>query len=125
MCVDGSQFVGWHGAPRQLSHRQRRPTSGRYEPLGLLMLLQGTTRARYVRDETVRGTPARVIAVRTGPADLTVWVDDQHVRRIRLEGRDSIRWASVSWTATLELWDFGVPVDSLDWSRLPSFRADG
>jgi hypothetical protein len=26
---------------------------------------------------------------------------------------------------TLELWDFGVPVDSLDWSRLPSFRAEG
>jgi hypothetical protein len=55
MCVDGSQFVGWHGAPRQLSHRQRRPTSGRYEPLGLLMLLQGTTRARYVRTRRCAG----------------------------------------------------------------------
>jgi hypothetical protein len=26
---------------------------------------------------------------------------------------------------TFELWDFGVPVGSLDWSRLPSFQAAG
>jgi hypothetical protein len=42
----------------------------------------------------------------------------------RLGGRSGAL-EHVSRTATLELWDFGVPVDSLDWSRLPSFRAPG
>jgi hypothetical protein len=28
-------------------------------------------------------------------------------------------------TETFELWEFGVPVGSLDWSRLPSFRGTG
>ena len=63
--------------------------------------------------------------MRTDPAELTVWVDDQHVRRIRFEEHASSRQASVSRVVTLELWDFGIPVDSLDWSRLPSFRTEG
>jgi hypothetical protein len=125
MCVDGRQFAGMPGTPLQASYRQRRPPAGRYEPLGLLMPLQGTTGAQHVGDETVRGTPCRVVAVRTGSAELTVWVDDQHVRRIRFEEHASSRQASVSRIVTLDLWDFGVPVDSLDWSRLPSFRTDG
>lgn len=125
MCVDGRQFAGMPGTPLQASYRQRRPPTGRYEPLGLLLPLQGTTGAHHVSDETVRGTPCRMAAVQTGPAELTVWVDDQHVRRIRFEEHASSRRASVSRIVTLELWDFGVPVDSLDWSRLPSFRTDG
>jgi hypothetical protein len=125
MCVDGRQFAGMPGAPLRLSHRQRRPPSGRYEPLGLLTPLRDTTGAQHVGDETVRGTPCRVVAVWTGPAELIVWVDDQHVRRIRFEEQASRRQASVSRIVTLDLWDFGVPVDSLDWSRLPSFRKDG
>ena len=32
------------------------------------------------------------------------------------------RIAQATKTETVELWDFGVPVDSLGWSRLPSFR---
>jgi hypothetical protein len=89
------------------------------------VLLPGTTDAQHVGDETVRGTPCQMIAVRAGPAGLTVWVDDQHVRRIRFEEHASSGQASVTRIVTLELWDFGVPVSSLDWSRLPSFRADG
>ena len=27
-------------------------------------------------------------------------------------------------TKTLELWDFGVPVDSLDWTRFPSIPSN-
>ena len=56
-----------------------------------------------------------------GPAELTVWIDDEHIRRIRREERAE----TISRTATLELWDFGVPVDALDWSRLPSLRPPG
>jgi len=124
MCVDGRQFAGVPGASRRTSHRQRRPPSGLHEPLGLLLLLPGTTDAQHVGDEAVRGTPCRVVAVRAGPTGLTVWVDDQHIRRIWLEEHASPWPAGALRTVTLELWDFGVPVDSLDWSRLPSFRAD-
>ena len=124
MYIDGKRFGGRPGHPVQARHRDHRPEQLR-DPLGLLMLLQGTTDARHVRDERVRGTPCRVVAVRAGPAGLTVWVDDQHVRRIRFEEHASSGQTSVSRTVTLELWDFGVPADSLDWSRLPSFRTEG
>ena len=124
MYIGGQRFGGQPGHPVQARHRDHHEPKQPYDPLGLLMLLQGTTDAQHVRDEAVRGTPCRVAAVRTGSAGLTVWIDDEHVRRIRFEEHASSRQASVSRLVTLELWDFGVPVDSLDWSRLPSFRAD-
>jgi hypothetical protein len=80
MCVDGRQFAGRPETLLQASYRQRRPPTGRYEPLGLLMPLQGTTDAQPVRDETVRGTPCRMVAVQTGPPELTAWIDDQHAQ---------------------------------------------
>ena len=125
MRVDDGHFAGRPGTPLQARHRQRRPPTGLNEPLELLVLLPGTTDAHHVGDEMVRGTPCQMIAVRTGPAELTVWVDDQHVRRIRREEHASSGQASVSRIVSLELWDFGVPVSSLDWSRLPRFRAEG
>jgi hypothetical protein len=88
----------------------------------LLRLPHSATGARPVGDETLRGTPCRMIAVTTpDPAGLTVWIDDEHIRQVRYEEL----MEHVSRTTTLELWDFGVPVDSLDWSRLPSFRTPG
>ena len=57
-----------------------------------------------------------------GTDEFTVWIDDEHVRRIQTVDRGSGRSARATKTETVELWDFGVPVDSLDWSRLPSFR---
>jgi hypothetical protein len=54
-----------------------------------------------------------------------LWIDEEHIRRVRLEERASEKYSSVSKRRTLELWDFGVPADSLDWSRLPSFRTPG
>ncbi len=49
---------------------------------------------------------------------VAVWIDGQHVRRIRFEQAPFRR-------LTLDLWEFGVPVDELDWSRLPAFRSPG
>jgi len=47
-----------------------------------------------------------------------VWIEDTQIRRIRFsfEGIEQH-------TDTLELWDFGVSLDDLDWTRLPTFRS--
>ena len=146
--VDGRRFGGLSGeplGPRYENHRRR----GRQDdPLELLRLVQGVTEARYAGAETVRATPCRLVIATAGPAEFTVWIDDEHVRRIQTVERASGASAGapptpttsapttastpiasptsaisvVSKTETLELWDFGVPVDALDWSRLPSFR---
>ena len=70
----------------------------------------------------VRGTLCRTIIVTAGEAKLMAWIDDEHIRRIQVEDRAANGRSTVSKTLTLELWDFGVPVDSLDWLRLPSIR---
>ena len=57
-----------------------------------------------------------------GQDEFTVWIDDERIRRFQAVERGSGRSALVTKTETVELWDFGVPVDSLDWSRLPAFR---
>jgi hypothetical protein len=95
------------------------------EPLGLLTQLRSTTDARYTGDDTVRGTPCEVLAVLAGPAELTVWIDDAHIRRIESAEHAVDQYSSVSKRLTIELWDFGVAIDSLDWSRLSSFCAPG
>jgi hypothetical protein len=125
MYIDGKRFGGRPGSLVQAHHRDHHAPDRRSDPLGLLMLLQGTTDAQHVRDETVRGTPCRMVAVRAGSAGLTVWIDDEHIRRIRFEEHASSVQASVSRIVTLELWDFGLPAVSLDWSRLPSLRTPG
>ena len=108
----------------------------------LLRLLPGTTDASLDGTETIRGTVCRRLAahvdmerasdangegLRPPPVDrfeqlravpVTVWIDGQHVRRVRFEGGRPVR-------ATLDLWEFGVPVGGLDWSRLPTFRSPG
>jgi len=125
MYIDGKRFGGRPGHPVQARHRDHHVPEQPYDPLGLLMLVQGTTGAQYVRVEPVRGTLCRMAAVRTGSAGLTVWIDDEHIRRIRFEEHASRGQASVSRIVTLELWDFGPPAESLNWSRLPSFRTPG
>lgn len=127
MGVDGKRFSGQSGQllqPRLQRHRVPGPTVPD-EPLGLLMQLQSATDARCTGDDTVRGTPCQVLAVLAGPAELTVWIDDAHIRRIESAEHASDQYSSVSKRLTIELWDFGVAIDSLDWSRLPSFRAPG
>lgn len=127
MGVNGKRFNGQSGEllqPRLENHRVPAPTVPD-EPLGLLMQLQGATDARHTGDETVRGTPCQVLAVLAGPAELTVWIDDAHIRRIESAEHASNQYSSVTKRWTIELWDFGVAIDSLDWSRLPSFRTPG
>ena len=45
---------------------------------------------------------------------VTVWIDQEHVRGIRVSGRGQVY--------TLELWDIGVDVTGFDWTRLSTFR---
>jgi hypothetical protein len=127
MGIDGKRFTGQSGEllqPRLQSHRVPAPTVPD-EPLGLLMQLQGVTDARLTGDEVVRGTLCQVLAVLAGPAELTVWIDDAHIRRIESAEHASDEHSSVTKRWTIELWDFGVATGSLDWSRLPSFRTPG
>jgi hypothetical protein len=57
-----------------------------------------------------------------------VWTDGQYVRRVRFAKRpgndispDLDRYGGL---IQFELWDFGVPVAHLDWSRLPDFTTE-
>ncbi len=122
MCIDGRHFGGPSGHPLQARHRNNRPPKQAHDPLGLLRLLLGAAEAQHAGDEMLRGTLCRMIVVTAGEAELTVWIDDEHIRRIQVEDHAANGRSSVSKILTLELWDFGVPVDSLDWSRLPSIR---
>jgi hypothetical protein len=70
----------------------------------------------------VRWTTCRVVATTVDDSEFTVWLNDQRIQRFQTLERGSGRFARATRTETVELWDFGVPVDSLDWSRLPSFR---
>ena len=106
------------------------------DPLAWLRLLRGVTEARYAGEETLRGTPCRKVILskvlrelrparaasqedekEDNPAEFMAWIDGHHVRQLEtdvfLSGNRSLG------TEILELWDFGVPVDSLDWTRFP------
>jgi hypothetical protein len=120
--ADGRRYAGLSGSPLGPRYRDHRPCERHDDPLGLLEMVCAGTDARQAGAEEVRGTMCREVAVRSGPAELTVWIDDDHIRRVRYVESASSRWAAVAKSWTLELWDFGVPADSLDWSRLPSFR---
>ncbi|MHA6802621.1 hypothetical protein [Salinifilum ghardaiensis] len=69
-----------------------------------------------VDDDPTR--PWRHITARTtaqgNDETVEVWLDDTHIRRLRL-GRD---------TTTMTLDEFGVDADELDWTRLPSYQAN-
>jgi hypothetical protein len=126
MYFDGQLWGGPPGAPLRANNRDRRPGQVS-DPLRLLRVLRAARQARYRDEETLRGTPCRVVAVRAGSAAFTVWIDDEHVRQIQSEWhrQGSRHGGPAKTTETFELWDFGVPADSLDWSHLPSFRAPG
>jgi hypothetical protein len=97
----------------------------REDPLELLIRLRSVTAARYAGDETIREARCRKIAVTVSgsTAGFTVWVDDEHVRQIQavtLESRERVVVTVLATTTvTAQLWDFGVPVDSMDWPPLP------
>jgi hypothetical protein len=81
------------------------------------------TGARQAGAETVRGTVCRKVTVRAGSSELTIRIDDDCIRRIQSEDWASDADSRLSRRRRLELWDFGIPLDSLDWSRLPGFRS--
>jgi hypothetical protein len=121
MQLDGERYQGPAGVPLQDRHRSQTPDPE--EPLGLLAKLRDVTDARETGQEAVRGTPCRVIAVTAGSAEFTVWIDDEHIRRVQTKSGGSSAQVSLSLTKTLELWDFGARDVSVDWTRLPGFRA--
>ena len=120
--TDGRRYAGLSGAPLGPRFRDDRPREQHDDPLGLLEMVRAGTDARQVGTEAVRGAMCRKVAVRAGSAKLTVWIDDDHIRRVRYAECAPGPDTAVVRSWTLELWDFGVPADSLDWSRLPSFR---
>lgn len=118
----GQQFVG--GAGKPVEEHNRAPQNHSY--LALLDSLRSANSAEFLGEDVVRDTPCRVLSIETEPDEgdverheFTVWVDDAHVRRIRDELVRSGLWGRTRSRTTLELWDFGVPTDMLDWSRFP------
>lgn len=142
---DGVTFGGRSGRSLQTLRPDSRNEG---DVLWLLRLAAGATDAHPEDPETLRGTLCRKYAVRSRPdraaaacgltalvtpaginsrqpevIALTVWTDGEHIRKIRFEDRVSgDQGGSSAKIVTLELWDFGVPVEDLDWSRLPTFR---
>jgi hypothetical protein len=120
--TDGRRFSGLSGEPLGPRYEKRPGRPRKDDPLDALRRLQAATTARWSGEETVRRTRCRVLAATAGQDQFTVWIDDERIRRFRTVERGSGRSARATKTETVELWDFGVPVDSLDWSRLPAFR---
>jgi hypothetical protein len=141
--ADGKIFGGRSG--RALQTLPNDPGLERLEEvLWLLRLLPGTTDAALEGTDTLHGTlcqrlAARVDLARASAASgaglrpppvgrfedlralpVTVWIDGQHIRRIRFR-----RGLPSKVITTLDLWEFGVPTADLDWSRLPTFRSPG
>jgi hypothetical protein len=112
-----------------------------------LWALTGTATARTVSTEAVRGVACQQLIVEVdlaraleaggegwpasffpGPeapttAALAVWIDEQHVRRVRFSqswgGEVSPEPADRVSRVEVELWDFGASTAHLDWSRFP------
>jgi hypothetical protein len=122
MLTDGRRFSGRSGQPLGPRYENRPGRSRRDDPFDVLRRVQAATAARWAGEETVRQTRCRVVAATAGQDQFTVWIDDERIRRFQTVERGSGRTARATTTETVELWDFGVPVDELDWSRLPAFR---
>jgi hypothetical protein len=148
--ADGVTFGGRSGRSLQ---GLRPSSKHEGDVLWLLELLAGTTDARLEETETLRGTPCRKHALHVDVAraaaaggrtelpppsglnstqppvlELTVWIDGRHIRQVRFvdrlpKDRQPGHPVSGGKVLTLEIWDFGVAVQKLDWSRLPTFRS--
>jgi hypothetical protein len=124
MSIAGQEFFGRSG---ELVKDHPAPGGDSDELLGGLGELRGATGARFSGEDVVRDAPCRVIAVEIGSRELTVWVDDAHIRRVREEHVESRAWLRALWGSvwaqgTVELWDFGVDTAALGWSRFPDSR---
>ena len=123
--ADETRWSGRSGRPVATlpPHHDAVPT-----PLWLLDLLAGTTEATEVGTQDVYGTPCRHLEITADlgtprrkrfedllafPAE--VWLDERHVRRVRTRSENRAE--------TVQFRDFGLSLDHLDWSRLPTFRS--
>src|SRR3954469_875786 len=137
---DGERWGGRSG--RSLATLDPWPPDRQIDLWWLLDALRGTTAATLEGQETLGGARCRRIAAQVdlGRASaltegglhvpsvarfedlsalpLTVWIDDQHVRRVRFREGDP-----GSSTLTLDLVDFDPDAGDLDWRRLPTFRS--
>jgi hypothetical protein len=123
MRFNGEYYGGASGMPLRANHHQKLPDDPLQEPLESLRKLRDVTEARLVGHETVRGTPCRVVATRAGSLELTVWIDDDRIRRVQWVRNVPDKLASGSMVRTFELWDFGAEDDSADWTHMPKLRA--
>jgi hypothetical protein len=119
MKFNGQHYRGASGKPLEARHRSEEFPGA---PLGLLRGLRDVTEARQVGHETVRGTPCQIIAAKVGSTEFTIWIDDEHIRRVQTGQGGSSERIDLSLTKTLELWDFGAEDVSADWTHLPSSR---
>jgi hypothetical protein len=90
--------------------------------LELLESIRSAVTVQVTGEDVVRGTPCQVVTVETESHEFTVWVDEVYIRRIYEERVESTMWGKHRLQATLELWDFGVSTDTLDWTKFPDFR---
>jgi hypothetical protein len=137
---DGERWGGRSG--RSLATLAPWPADRLIDLWWLMDVLRGTTAATVEGQETLRGARCRRIAAQVdlGRASaltegglhvpsverfedlsalpLTVWIDGQHVCRVRFREGDP-----GSSTLTLDLVDLDPDAGDLDWGRLPTFRS--
>jgi hypothetical protein len=114
----GRQFFGRPGEPVE-EHPTSDSDAGEDSLLEPMEDMRSAVSARFSGEDVVRGTPCQVIAAVTGSRELTVWVDDVYIRRISEKITMPSLWGTARAEVTLELWDFGVAAEALDWSRFP------
>jgi hypothetical protein len=120
--AEGEYYGGRSGQPLKARYRQEPPGQVLQEPLAFLRKLSTVTNAGPAGHETVRGTRCRGAVTRVDSIDVTVWFDEEHIRRVRFESDRPDGRGSVSEVRVLELWDFGFDGEPADWDRLPQFR---
>jgi hypothetical protein len=114
----GRQFFGRPGEPVE-EHPTSDSDAGEDSLLEPLEDMRGAASARFSGEDVVRGTPCQVITAVTNSREFTVWVDDIYIRRISAKTARPSLWGTFRAEVTLELWDFGVATEALDWSRFP------
>ena len=117
----GRQFFGRTGESVE-EHPSPDSYSGDDWLLEPLEWVRGTAIARFGGEDIVRDTPCQVIAAETRLAPVCV-LDGRrlHPASPRAD-REVGHMGDVRGQATLELWDFGVAAETLDWSRFPGPR---
>jgi hypothetical protein len=137
---DGDQTFGGRSGRRLATLGPFTTSGASADMMWLLQLLRGTTDAIREGEDVLHGTRCIRLTVRVDleqasaatagglsvpPVDrfeqlrslpATVWIDGEHIRRVRLERLQSRE-------LTLELWDYGLSTEDFNWSRLPTFRS--